>query len=46
MCIRDSLGSKRNDYYDTEAVVPQRVIDEIPPVALCYWDYYLSLIHI
>lgn len=34
------LGSKRNDYYDTEAVVPQRVVDEIPPVALCYWDYY------
>ena len=34
------LGSKHNDYYDTEAVVPQRVVDEIPQVALCYWDYY------
>lgn len=34
------LGSKQNDYYDTEAVVPESVISEIPQVALCYWDYY------
>lgn len=34
------LGSKMNDYYDTDAVVPPSVIDEIPDVALCYWDYY------
>ena len=34
------LGSKKNDYYDLEAVVPQRVIDSIPEVDLCYWDYY------
>ena len=34
------LGSKMNDYYDTDAVVPQSVITEIPDVALCYWDYY------
>lgn len=34
------LGSKTNDYYDTEAVVPDHVIAEIPDVALCYWDYY------
>ncbi len=34
------LGSKKNDYYDLEAVVPQHVIDSIPQVDLCYWDYY------
>ena len=34
------LGSKTNDYYDVNAVVPQRVIDDLPPVDLCYWDYY------
>lgn len=34
------LGSKKNDYYDLEAVVPQHVIDSIPEVDLCYWDYY------
>ena len=34
------LGSKTNDYYDVESVVPQRVIDSLPPVDLCYWDYY------
>ncbi|MGN0778621.1 MAG: family 20 glycosylhydrolase [Aristaeellaceae bacterium] len=34
------LGSKHNDYYDTEAVIPQQVIDMIPDVDLCYWDYY------
>lgn len=34
------LGSKRNDYYDQEAVIPQLVIDGIPDVDLCYWDYY------
>ena len=34
------LGSKHNDYYDTEAVIPQSVIDMIPDVDLCYWDYY------
>ena len=34
------LGSKNNDYYDPEAVIPQSVIDMIPDVDLCYWDYY------
>ena len=34
------LGSKTNDYYDKEAVVPQSVIDSLPPVGMVYWDYY------
>ena len=34
------LGSKTNEYYDLEADVPQSVIDSIPEVDLCYWDYY------
>ncbi|MBQ4265358.1 MAG: family 20 glycosylhydrolase [Clostridia bacterium] len=34
------LGSKTNEYYDLEANVPQHVIEAIPAVDLCYWDYY------
>lgn len=35
------LGSKRHDYYDTEAIVPDDVVKQIPPQAeLVYWDYY------
>ena len=34
------LGSRTNEYYDLEADVPQHVIDAIPAVDLCYWDYY------
>lgn len=34
------LGSKNNDYYDTDAVVLESAIAQIPDVALCYWDYY------
>ena len=34
------LASDRNDYYDPEVVIPQRVIERIAPVSLCYWDYY------
>ena len=34
------LGSKTNAYCDKEAVIPQKVIDNMPDVALCYWDYY------
>lgn len=34
------LGSKDNEYYDLNADIPQRVIDGIPDVDLCYWDYY------
>lgn len=34
------LGSKNNDYYGTDAVVPESAIAQIPDVALCYWDYY------
>ena len=34
------LGSHTNDYYDEQAVIPQEVIDHLPPVDLCYWDYY------
>ncbi len=34
------LGSRTNEYYDLEADIPQSAIDAIPPVDLCYWDYY------
>ncbi|MCX7803665.1 MAG: beta-N-acetylhexosaminidase [Planctomycetota bacterium] len=35
------LGSKRNDYYDRECVIPPDVIEKIPKdVQLVYWDYY------
>lgn len=35
------LGSKTNDYYDLEADIPQKAIDEIPEnLDLVYWDYY------
>ena len=34
------LGSKTLDYYDPEAVIPQSVVDMLPDVDLCYWDYY------
>lgn len=34
------LGSRQNDYYDEHAVIPQDVIDHMPHVDLCYWDYY------
>lgn len=34
------LGSRKNDYYDMDAVVPPAVVANIPDVALCYWDYY------
>ena len=34
------LGSATNDYYDSDAIIPQRVIDMIPDVDMCYWDYY------
>lgn len=35
-----TLGSKTGSYYDPEAVIPQSVVDSMPDVALCYWDYY------
>jgi hypothetical protein len=35
------LGSKTNDYYDLEAEIPLKAIDEIPEnLDLVYWDYY------
>jgi len=34
------LGSKTGDYYDLDAKIPQSVIDQLPDVDLCYWDYY------
>ena len=34
------LGSKTNNYYDTESRIPQEIIDRIPEIDLCYWDYY------
>lgn len=35
------LGSKANDYYDTESVIPQEATARIPQeVQLVYWDYY------
>lgn len=37
------LGSKTNDYYDRDAVIPPRVARKIPSdVDLVYWDYYHS----
>ena len=35
------LGSKKDDYYDMDSVIPQDVIDMIPKdVTQVYWDYY------
>ena len=34
------LGSKKNDYYDKEAIVPDHVIETLPDVGMVYWDYY------
>lgn len=34
------LGSKTNNYYDKDAVIPQSVIDSLPAVDMVYWDYY------
>ncbi len=34
------LGSRRGEYYDPEAEIPRRVIDALPAIDLCYWDYY------
>ncbi|MES2310342.1 MAG: beta-N-acetylhexosaminidase [Verrucomicrobiota bacterium] len=35
------LGSKTEDYYDRESVIPPEVMDQIPAaVELVYWDYY------
>ena len=34
------LGSKHNEYYDREAVIPDSVIESLPDVDLVYWDYY------
>ena len=34
------LGSATGEYYDTDASVPQRVLDDMPPVDMVYWDYY------
>ena len=33
------LGSRTGDYYDPESRIPQDVIDRLPEVDLCYWDY-------
>ena len=34
------LGSKTNQYYDKQADIPQSVIESLPNVDMCYWDYY------
>ena len=35
------FGSKTNNYYDKNAIIPREVIKDIPDnVALVYWDYY------
>ena len=35
------LGSKTNDYYDRNCVIPPDVSKKIPPdIELVYWDYY------
>ncbi len=34
-------GSKTNDYYDKESVIPKKVAKQIPKeIELVYWDYY------
>ncbi len=33
------LGSKTYEYCDPESHVPQSVIDQLPDVDMCYWDY-------
>lgn len=35
------MGSKNNDYYDKNSVIPSDVVKKIPKAAeLVYWDYY------
>jgi hexosaminidase len=35
------LGSRKNEYYDPETIIPPEVIESIPPeMQLVYWDYY------
>lgn len=35
------IGSKNNDYYDRDTVIPADVVEQIPAeVELVYWDYY------
>lgn len=34
------MGSRRGEYYDSDAVIPPEVLGMIPEVDLCYWDYY------
>ncbi|MBQ8135819.1 MAG: family 20 glycosylhydrolase [Clostridia bacterium] len=34
------LGSKTGSYYDIASHVPDEVIQAVPNVRLCYWDYY------
>ena len=37
------IGSRKNDYYDQDSVIPDDVIKQIPKdVQLVYWDYYHS----
>lgn len=37
------LGSQEGDYYDTNSVVPEHVISDMPKnVQYVYWDYYHS----
>lgn len=34
-------GSKHNDYYDRNCVIPEKVVKDIPKeIELVYWDYY------
>lgn len=32
--------ANNGEYYGKDVVIPQSVIDDIPDVELCYWDYY------
>lgn len=35
------LGNENQDYYDPKTVIPDAVVQQIPPgVELVYWDYY------
>ncbi len=37
------LGSKTGDYYDTDSIVPDHIISDMPKeVQYVYWDYYHS----
>lgn len=36
------LGSKTDDYYDKETVIPKDIVKTMPDIQMVYWDYYHS----